>query len=79
VYQASTPSLSHQAPIARTLSDDEHHAAVRCALEQLPRRPHAGVAAAEDHDVGGDVARRRGDRLRAARLAEPVPVGVVVH
>ena len=46
---------------------------------QLPRRPQPGVAAADDDDVGADVAVQRRRRLDATGLGEPVAVGGVDH
>ena len=58
---------------------EDHHARVRLALEHLPRRPHAGVAAADDHDVGVELLGQRRLRGRQPRLGDPPAVRVVLH
>ena len=72
---AVAPARAHPA----ALGLEHHHARVRLRLGDLPRRPQPGVAAADHHDVGVDVAGQRGHRRRRARLGDPPAVRVVDH
>ena len=59
------PAVAAARAVAADVGLEQHHA--RAALEQVPRRPHAGVAAADDHDVRGQVAGGGRHRLDAGR------------
>src|SRR4029079_11763262 len=60
---------------------EEDDVQVRRRLLQEPRRPHPGVAATQDHDVGGGVAVERRGRLacvQGKRVVQP-PAATGVH
>src|SRR5918999_771162 len=54
-------------PVAADRGLEQHHRSAR--VGQVPCRPHPGIAAADDHDIGGQLPRGGREPLGAARLA----------
>ena len=71
------PAVAPARPVAAQPGLQDHHGSP--ALTQLPRRPQAGVAAADDHDVGALLALQGRRRFDRAGLGQPVAVGGVDH
>src|SRR5438093_4490945 len=67
------PAVATARPPAADVLLQQDDVDARIALLQEVGRPHAGVAAAQDHDVGGRVRRERRTRLAW------VPRGPLVH
>ena len=81
VDDVSPPAVAEAAvaparPAAADVLFEQHDVEPRIAFPQEPSGPHAGVAAPEDHDVGGRVGGQRrslgsGELLAGERLAQP--------
>ena len=79
VHRRDEAAVTAARPVPAAPALEQDHLRVRVGLQQVPRRPHAGVAAADDHDVRGVLALQRREDGRVARLGDPEPVRVVQH
>ncbi len=65
------PPLRPEAAQPTVFASSEHDVELRVPLAGEQRGPQAGEPAADDRQVGGDVARQGGERLGRVGLVEP--------
>ena len=71
------PSVASARPVATSVRLENDY--VRTGLGQMPGRPHAQVAAADDDDVGRMLSAQLGPGGDRIGVGQPEPVGRALH